>query len=220
MEDDDAPEDFNPIEIVEPWYDCFVESEYHKGLNEQQKNQSWGVIGAFASHAFDHIGTQPKHWDVSTVEECCLEILPRKITADSSFFEAVGPVLAAFFRYLDAEKLLPKAVKLASFAQKISSRIVEMADDSSNWGMAKTLFMGAIEAGVDVTDQEALNRYMVQCNQRLLPRQQQHYPDAPSPSPAYHPPVPIRRATPKLGRNDPCHCGSGKKYKHCHGALA
>lgn len=20
----------------------------------------------------------------------------------------------------------------------------------------------------------------------------------------------------KLGRNDPCHCGSGKKYKHCH----
>lgn len=22
---------------------------------------------------------------------------------------------------------------------------------------------------------------------------------------------------PKRGRNDPCHCGSGKKYKHCHG---
>jgi preprotein translocase subunit SecA len=22
--------------------------------------------------------------------------------------------------------------------------------------------------------------------------------------------------TRKLGRNDPCHCGSGKKYKHCH----
>lgn len=20
----------------------------------------------------------------------------------------------------------------------------------------------------------------------------------------------------ELGRNDPCHCGSGKKYKHCH----
>ncbi|MBQ5700827.1 MAG: SEC-C domain-containing protein [Alistipes sp.] len=21
----------------------------------------------------------------------------------------------------------------------------------------------------------------------------------------------------KVGRNDPCPCGSGKKYKHCHG---
>jgi preprotein translocase subunit SecA len=23
----------------------------------------------------------------------------------------------------------------------------------------------------------------------------------------------------KISRNDPCPCGSGKKYKHCHGAL-
>jgi uncharacterized protein YchJ len=27
-----------------------------------------------------------------------------------------------------------------------------------------------------------------------------------------------RRDTPKLGRNDPCFCGSGRKYKKCHGA--
>jgi len=25
-------------------------------------------------------------------------------------------------------------------------------------------------------------------------------------------------AVQKVGRNDPCHCGSGKKYKKCHGA--
>jgi preprotein translocase subunit SecA len=24
----------------------------------------------------------------------------------------------------------------------------------------------------------------------------------------------------KVGRNDPCPCGSGKKYKHCHGTVA
>jgi preprotein translocase subunit SecA len=30
---------------------------------------------------------------------------------------------------------------------------------------------------------------------------------------------PIVRATQKVGRNDPCPCGSGKKYKHCHGKL-
>jgi preprotein translocase subunit SecA len=27
-------------------------------------------------------------------------------------------------------------------------------------------------------------------------------------------------AVPKVGRNEPCPCGSGKKYKHCHGRLA
>jgi uncharacterized protein len=28
----------------------------------------------------------------------------------------------------------------------------------------------------------------------------------------------VRRESPKIGRNDPCPCGSGSKYKHCHGA--
>jgi uncharacterized protein len=28
----------------------------------------------------------------------------------------------------------------------------------------------------------------------------------------------VRHAEPKVGRNDPCPCGSGKKFKHCHGA--
>ena len=28
----------------------------------------------------------------------------------------------------------------------------------------------------------------------------------------------VKREDPKVGRNDPCHCGSGKKFKKCHGA--
>jgi preprotein translocase subunit SecA len=31
--------------------------------------------------------------------------------------------------------------------------------------------------------------------------------------------MPVVRDAPKVGRNDPCPCGSGKKYKHCHGRL-
>jgi preprotein translocase subunit SecA len=30
----------------------------------------------------------------------------------------------------------------------------------------------------------------------------------------------VRRDEPKVGRNEPCPCGSGKKYKKCHGAAA
>jgi preprotein translocase subunit SecA len=32
--------------------------------------------------------------------------------------------------------------------------------------------------------------------------------------------APVVREGPKIGRNEPCPCGSGKKYKHCHGALS
>ncbi|MHB8622843.1 MAG: preprotein translocase subunit SecA [Sulfuricaulis sp.] len=31
---------------------------------------------------------------------------------------------------------------------------------------------------------------------------------------------PVTRHQPKVGRNEPCPCGSGKKYKYCHGKLA
>jgi preprotein translocase subunit SecA len=35
-----------------------------------------------------------------------------------------------------------------------------------------------------------------------------------------HKPEPIRNREQRVGRNDPCPCGSGKKYKKCHGAKA
>lgn len=34
------------------------------------------------------------------------------------------------------------------------------------------------------------------------------------------PQMPVHRDAPKVGRNDACPCGSGKKYKHCHGQLS
>jgi preprotein translocase subunit SecA len=37
--------------------------------------------------------------------------------------------------------------------------------------------------------------------------------------PAAAPQAPFVRGDRKVGRNEPCPCGSGKKYKHCHGAL-
>jgi len=37
-------------------------------------------------------------------------------------------------------------------------------------------------------------------------------------NPGDAPARPVERSVPKVGRNDPCPCGSGKKYKKCHGA--
>ncbi|HSC15816.1 MAG TPA: SEC-C metal-binding domain-containing protein, partial [Gammaproteobacteria bacterium] len=40
------------------------------------------------------------------------------------------------------------------------------------------------------------------------------------PPPAPEPVAPYVREAPKVGRNDPCPCGSGKKFKQCHGRLS
>ncbi len=40
--------------------------------------------------------------------------------------------------------------------------------------------------------------------------------EAPAPPQAPAQAATVKRDRPKLGRNDPCYCGSGKKYKNCH----
>jgi preprotein translocase subunit SecA len=53
------------------------------------------------------------------------------------------------------------------------------------------------------------------------PQQQEQGPLAePQQRGAPEPVAQFVRETRKVGRNEPCPCGSGKKYKHCHGALA
>jgi preprotein translocase subunit SecA len=42
--------------------------------------------------------------------------------------------------------------------------------------------------------------------------------DAPAEPELQLPKITIRREAPKVGRNEPCPCGSGKKFKNCHGA--
>ena len=39
------------------------------------------------------------------------------------------------------------------------------------------------------------------------------------PAASAEPTAPIVRSEKKVGRNEPCPCGSGKKYKQCHGRL-
>jgi len=67
--------------------------------------------------------------------------------------------------------------------------------------------------------------------EREMPRQRQRYSEGRGEQPAQGgasqaapvgprpsgPTAPIRNEGPKIGRNDPCPCGSGKKYKNCHG---
>jgi uncharacterized protein YecA (UPF0149 family) len=45
-----------------------------------------------------------------------------------------------------------------------------------------------------------------------------HDHDVAPPSPGPEPPAAALHSA-KPGRNDPCTCGSGKKYKKCHGAV-
>jgi hypothetical protein len=65
---------------------------------------------------------------------------------------------------------------------------------------------------------EALNPE-VECGEAPDPRSYAEEKE-PTPPPMWEPMEPVRREKPNIGRNEPCPCGSGKKYKKCCGKPA
>ncbi len=203
---------------VGEWFDCFVKSSQFEALTETQRNEASEIIRFFAEYSFRYIGMAPANWNRGGLTECCVDVLPRKVTAELAFFEAMAPVLSAFFTFLAEKSLLKNARALAKTVAELHEAIVAASQDRRYWGPAKTFMMAAQEAGVDLCDQKALDRFMVTYNLQHLARQQEA-PRMPAPpaTSLLGPAVPIRRSEPKVGRNDPCPCGSGKKFKKCCG---
>ena len=78
---------------------------------------------------------------------------------------------------------------------------------------------------VRVQSAEQVEQAEAQANQSHVQNVQYHHSDydealAGTDTDAQPAQQPVRNFVPKVGRNDPCPCGSGKKYKHCHGKLA
>lgn len=153
---------------IETWEKTFHESKYFKELTEEQKQESGFIISIFAEYMYSYIGLTPKKWNESGLVECCLDILPEKITADESFFKSIAPVLYAFFRFLGEKKLIRKASKLAKKIKEIESQIVKNASDSSRWGFTKSMFMNAKKAGVDLENENEVNRFIFLSNLKRI----------------------------------------------------
>lgn len=207
------------LEQIHEWERDFSKSEQFKTLTDLQLGESESVINFFAEYMYSYHGVGPEQWaEGNVMEECCQYILPRKISAKEAFFEAIAPVLSAFFNFLKDHRLLDGGSDLAARVEGIDHRIQENASDPGNWGMAKSLVMSAKEAGVDPTNEEEMGRFVVWQNIKqstdglkglleevgeILQEKAAREPESQEGS--------------QVGRNDPCPCGSGKKYKYCCG---
>lgn len=200
------------------WFDAFVGSARYQRLSETERDKASGVVRFFTEYSFRYVGAAPEQWNRSVLTECCREILPRKVSAEPAFFQAIAPVLSAFFEFLADGKLLSNARDLSKAARELNEGIVAESRDERNWGPAKAFVMAAERAGVNTCDQEAMTRFLLEHNLRQLSRLNAVQ-EAPRPRPASLPgqTTPVRYSQPKPGRNGPCPCGSGKKYKKCCG---
>ena len=153
---------------VYKWGVEFSKSKYFEELTEEQKQESEFVITSFAEYMYSYHGLSPEEWDEDGLKECCLYTLPRKITADESYFKSIAPVLSAFFAFLGEKNLLKNTSQLIRKVKKIDKQIVRNAKDPKNWGIAKTFAMAAKDAGVDITDEKEMQKFMALYNMQQL----------------------------------------------------
>jgi hypothetical protein len=194
------------------WFEEFVRSPAFGRLTELQQSKAGGIVEQFTRYTHTHVGLSPRQWDRSAVLECCTEILPQKISAESDYFAAIAPVLSAFLGFLGEKGYLSIGRELSELVAELEDEIVARAEDRSSWGPAKIFAVAAHEAGVDLTDEAALQAFMLRYNRQLAAR--------PAPTRAAPEPWPFatkaaQKSPPAAGPYEPCPCGSGRKYKFC-----
>jgi len=94
--------------------------------------------------------------------------------------------------------------ELAAELDKMSPQILAQAKDPQMKALIIGIYRKMLVAGVDVSDDKAVKKWM------------QRHPEVMNGGETVKVET-VRREEPKVGRNDACPCGSGKKYKKCHG---
>jgi hypothetical protein len=125
------------ISMVGGWFDAFLNSRQHETLTEAQRDEAPSVVRLFAEYSFSHVGLTPEKWNRSGLSECCLEVLPRKMSAGPAFFQAVAPVLSSFFDFLAEGGLQSNGRALAKAVAGLGEEIVAASQDKRTWGPAK-----------------------------------------------------------------------------------
>jgi len=190
----------------------FASSPVVSGLPQELREYAYLIAERLLYFSFSQLDTSPADWDESLLRELLLNIVPRRLLADRDMLEKVIPITEALLYWLRFEGLLPEGDALAQVIHGWSDQTVAAGTDRRNWGAPKTAVMNAVEAGLDLTKpqvQEAIvNRGLPDLHEPPVER---------TPPLAGEPPIPIVERAPRPARNAPCWCGSGKKYKKCHG---
>src|SRR5947208_1554947 len=98
---DDEEELDDLLERVHEWGMAWSQSERYAKLTEEQQAESEFVVGSFAEYMYTYHDVVPEEWDASSLQACCLDTLPRKISAGEEYYRSIAPVLASFFRFLE-----------------------------------------------------------------------------------------------------------------------
>ncbi len=191
----------------------FLLSPVARTLPAGLRDDAYTIVYGLLYNSLTRLELEPSDWDDHALRELLLLIMPEQMPADHSLPEKIAPVTEALLYWLGFEGLLDDSDALIASVRNSSESIVAIGMDPQRWGPAKRAMMQARQAGWNVAEEETGVASPVEQATESRPEEP---PDRPPPQ-VREPPFPISEYSAKVGRNDPCPCGSGRKYKKCHG---
>lgn len=164
---------------------------------------------------------KPIEWTEETIKNTALQWIPRDGIVAVDDLPEFCLLVNNFLMFLQAEKEISNADQLILCFAEVAPEMILLSADSSNWSNQKKAeleiedgwFGEMFEANLGEEYgkvQEAVSKMMKDLNQDAVKSEGDL-------SNQKGKVVPLIPST--VGRNDPCPCGSGKKYKKCHGAV-
>lgn len=188
-------------ETVAGYVDEFKKTSHYMKLKHKEKDDAESIITAFSEMMYNYFLIIPVNWNARRAIECLTEIMPAKVMADDEYFMAVEPVMTAFMIFCADKGYVAHGNSIVRRLHGITDRIMDEARDEDHWGIGKSLLKEAESKGIDFTDKNQIESFIKEYNKEK--------------GGLYRPEM--AKKAEKPGRNDPCPCGSGKKYKKCCG---
>lgn len=127
---------------------------------------------------YNYVGTSLVRMQVIEVEEILTDLFPRKITLQTpSDAGDIIPELIAFWQFLEKTYHIKNSILILRYLHKIKPDFNGIMNDTSRFGMAKSMMTAGRKAGYDMTSSDDINEFIGVYNQSILDKQNNVFSD-------------------------------------------
>lgn len=186
------------IKLAKKWSKEFKKTPQFAAFSDYEKENANFTIELFTEMMYNYHLQEPADWDQAAMQDVVCNLFPRKVAVEQEFFQSTAKILQEYFLYLFQEHYLQHGELLAKAVKACEFKIIENSNNSGMFGIGKSILSHAKFKGLKMETEDDIRQIMMDYNENI-----NNYP------------IPALPERQKIGRNDPCPCGSGKKYKKC-----
>ena len=191
----------------------FARTAFKDKISHISQDTLFFVSELVLNYAWIHHLAPPEKLNKDILKKILTGSLPRKAAITEPDFQYVPEITSAMLRWLQGQDILPEGQHLADKVLGWSDEIIANGTNRKLWDPGKKFSMEVLEKGYDLDDPDTFRDLTLDYNNYVDVFDEDDEDD-------YIPHIPIQEYPSKIGRNQPCPCGSGKKYKKCCGSVS